>query len=87
MDSWDRGELCITWLRLEVLPGTPSDLEVSLWNKTVNMWTAGSLFKAQCGSTSVSAWSGIAGASVHKEIMSFGLWGTHGSNQSKSLFQ
>jgi len=79
MDSWDRGELCITWLRL--------DLEVSLWNKTVNMWTAGSLFKAQCGSTSVSAWSGIAGASVHKEIMSFGLWGTHGSNQSKSLFQ
>ena len=79
MDSWDRVELCITWLRL--------DLEVSLWNKTVNMWTAGSLFKAQCGSTSVSAWSGIAGASVHKEIMSFGLWGTHGSNQSKSLFQ
>lgn len=79
MDSWDRGELCITWLRL--------DLEVSLWNKTVNMWTAGSLFKAQCGSTSVSAWSGIAGASVHKEIMSFGLWGTHGSNQSKNLFQ
>ena len=78
MDSWDRGELCITWLRL--------DLEVSLWNKTVNMWTAGSLFKAQCGNTSVSAWSGIAGASVQKKIMSFGLWRTHGSNQSESLF-